>query len=71
MKLLISILLFGFAYGSILNVPGDYDTIQEGINEALDGDTVLVAQGTYFENLIIQKNITLASNATCRARKRL
>ena len=43
MRVFISILLFSFAFGNIINVPGDYDTIQEGINEALDGDTVLVA----------------------------
>ena len=41
---------------------GDFITIQEGINVAANGDTVLVYPGVYYENLeIIGKNITLGS----------
>ena len=32
---------------TIINIPDDYSTIQEGINVAVNGDTVLVADGTY------------------------
>ena len=46
-----------------INVPEDYSTIQEGINASLEGDTVLVAQGNYVENLILEKEIVLASYA--------
>ena len=46
-----------------INIPSDFTTIQEGINAAELGDTVLVGMGTYFENLILDKEIVLASHA--------
>jgi hypothetical protein len=35
----------------IIHVPADSSTIQAGINGAVDGDTVLVARGHYYERL--------------------
>ena len=60
--LLLSVLLPGTLFGTIINIPGDYYTIQEGINAAQNGDTVLVADSEYFENINYRgKNIVVAS----------
>ena len=56
-------LLFSFLSATTINIPSDYSTIQEGINASVDGDTVLIAQGTYYENLILEKEIVLTSHA--------
>jgi parallel beta-helix repeat protein len=39
------------AIAATINVPGDYATIQEAIDNAVNADTVLVAPGVYMENL--------------------
>ena len=39
------------ASADIINVPADYPTIQKAINNAEDGDEVVVAPGTYFEKI--------------------
>jgi len=50
-------------FSTIINVPTDQPTIQDGINAGADTDTVLVEEGTYFENIdFIGKAITVASN---------
>jgi hypothetical protein len=48
MKLLVSpLVFFGVVSAATLPVPGQYSTIQSAIDAAVDGDTVLVAAGTY------------------------
>ncbi|NTW23776.1 MAG: T9SS type A sorting domain-containing protein [Lentimicrobium sp.] len=47
----------------IIHVPADQPTIQAGINVSASGDTVLVANGTYLENInFMGKAITVASH---------
>jgi hypothetical protein len=62
--ILIFVLLVGsaFLYSSIIIIPDDQPTIQEGIDVTIDSDTVLVQPGTYYENINYNgKNITVAS----------
>ena len=57
------LVLFGNASGIIIDVPGDSSTIQSAINGASTGDTILVAEGHYYERLdFLGKDILLTSN---------
>ena len=50
------------AAATVIHVPADQTTIQAAINVAVNGDTVLVAPGTYVENInFLGKAITVAS----------
>lgn len=46
----------------ILNVPSEYLTIEEAIDVALDGDTILVSLGTYYpnEDIVIPEGVKLS-----------
>ena len=51
------------AIPQIINVPDDEPTIQTGIMAASDGDTVLISDGYYFENIsFLGKAIVVASH---------
>jgi len=38
---------------------GDYPTIQSAIENASDGDTIIVGDGIYHENLIVNKSVSI------------
>lgn len=46
-----------------IRVPTVYLTIQEAINAANLGDTVFVYNGTYYENVVVNKTLTLAGQS--------
>ncbi len=45
----------------IFNVPGDFATIQQAIDHADSGYVILVAPGTYYENILLTHSITVRS----------
>lgn len=55
-------LMSPFRQPETLLVPDDYSTIQEAINHANFGDTIFVRNGTYYENLNVNKSLTLVSD---------
>jgi len=58
-------LFTGILSATIINIPNDYPTIQQGIDASQDADTVLVQPGTYIENINFNgKNINVASNGS-------
>ena len=61
--LLIGMLMLAFnvrlVEAGTITVPDDYPTIQEAINAANLGDTVYVRNGTYYENVVVNKRVAL------------
>lgn len=51
------------AMATVITVPGDQPTIRAGIDAAVNEDPILVAPGTYYENINFRgKNIVVASH---------
>jgi PKD repeat protein len=49
-------------HASIIHVPSDYSSIQEAFSAAVDGDTIVLAKGTYTENLSVSnKSVVITS----------
>ncbi len=62
LAIIISVIAVYSASATIINVPADQSTIQQGINASSNGDTVRVAPATYAENINFSgKNIVVGS----------
>ena len=48
------------------DLPADFRTIQEAINAASSGDTILVRSGTYHENIVVNKSLSLVGEGADR-----
>jgi parallel beta-helix repeat protein len=44
-------------------VPDEYPTIQEAINAAGEGDTIFVRNGTYYENVVVNKSLAIIAES--------
>lgn len=52
-SLAVLVLLSSVASASTLRVPKDFATIQDAVNAANGGDTIRIAKGTFFENVVV------------------
>ena len=60
--ILLLVLRPGYCKPSVIHIPADYSSIQEGINHSTNGDTVLVQPGKYLESIDFHgKKVLLAS----------
>jgi len=61
-SLLLVLSFVGLSHARVIIIPDDEETIQAGIDEAEDGDVVLVLPGIYYENINFEgKAITVGS----------
>ncbi len=48
---------------STIVVPDDFATIQEAINDAVDGDSIFVRAGVYHEHVVVNRTVSLVGEA--------
>ena len=61
--------LVGTASATNWSVDGSGDAnftgIQDAINDASDGDTIIVHSGVYYENVVVDKSVTVRGALRC------
>ena len=63
-RLLFSLLITVISLSATtINVPADQATIQSAVDIASNGDTIRVASGTYYENVLVNKQLIFLSEA--------
>src|SRR5574341_1948288 len=63
LTVIVTLIVYGHAQASALIVPDNYATIQAAIDAATSGDTIIVRSGAYFENLTLNKSVTLTAES--------
>ena len=48
-----------YSSGDTIVVPDDYPSIQEAVDHAIDGNTILVKAGVYYENVLVYKSVNI------------
>ena len=69
-KLIFALWLFlfvAYCFADIIHVPGDYLTIQEAIDAANPGDIVMVAPGTYPEEITLKADVDVIGSGEGRS----
>ena len=65
---LLLVIAIGEASGETIIVAqdgnGDYENIQDAIDNADEGDTIRVYEGLYSENVVVDKTVSLAGNGS-------
>ena len=46
-------------FGATITIPGDHATIGEAVAAASDGDIINVSPGTYVENVLVDKSVSI------------
>jgi len=59
--LLIAISSIGCAQAATIYVPDNYTKIQWAVDNASAGDTIIVRDGNYYENVVVDKQLTIKS----------
>ena len=61
-KILATIAIIGISFSIDISVPNDYETIQEAVDAAINGDRIILDAGNYNENVVIDnKDIVIGS----------